>query len=479
MARRTIYARAQPKSVRLKETYCYNLEVSRNPFTQPAEPPRGTIEVVVPYDGHRYFTRRACNDVKHQLGGASLHPGVDALIGHLGLANYGRTNLEHILDLNGHYGSVPLQVCVTCEDAGTVDQLLDDRHSYVIEHHYSPAWPRVFPIGIDMELLDEDSLGSPAPQLSGSWRDSQLGDVVAQIAQQVNFRRNLLLVTRVKLNLPGQPGPDAPSPRITRMSVGWPTITSLRALHLVVGDEDVRITYNPLTRSLQWAAIPMQPSPESPDTSLQSYVSDPMLLLIDQPGELYQQASSHGRVEVEIPGRLLSGLKARQYNGIGAFSNERQAELTTCLVANLHLILDDAFTRRTLSPYQHLHFDEVIPDAMRIADIRTALADRGFRIGRDESLPCGPDQLRHLILAQRPDGPDIMQMWLFIEGKRYTTERQTEVPGGQTFTSTFESGELKVYMRGELPSDSRGLTEEMNALQMALRDRFERLRAKR
>jgi hypothetical protein len=72
-----------------------------------------------------------------------------------------------------------------------------------------------------------------------------------------------------------------------------------------------------------------------------------------------------------------------------------------------------------------------------------------------------------------------MQMWLFIEGKRYTTERQTEVPGGQTFTSTFESGELKVYMRGELPSDSRGLTEEMNALQMALRDRFERLRAKR
>jgi hypothetical protein len=72
-----------------------------------------------------------------------------------------------------------------------------------------------------------------------------------------------------------------------------------------------------------------------------------------------------------------------------------------------------------------------------------------------------------------------MRLWVFIDGKRYTTQRQTQVPGGQMYTSTFESGELKVYIRGELPGNSRGLTHEINAFQAALRDRFERLRAKR
>ena len=185
-----------------------------------------------------------------------------------------------------------------------------------------------------------------------------------------------------------------------------------------------------------------------------------MFLAIDQPGELYQQGTLDARIEAEIEGELLSGLEARLYDGVGAFS-ETQPKHSTILMTDVRLYLEDTFARRTLSPYQHLYFDEVIPDDIRVVDIKTALVDRGFRV-KDVTLARPDGQLRHFIRAQRPEGPETMELWLFLQGKRYQTERQRRVPGGQTYTSTFESGELMVYIRGELAQDSRGLTHEMN-----------------
>jgi len=118
---------------------------------------------------------------------------------------------------------------------------------------------------------------------------------------------------------------------------------------------------------------------------------------------------------------------------------------------------------------------------MRLADIQAALRDRGFRIEPSSGrLPAaGPDELSHFLVASHPRGPDIMRLWLLVEGKRSSTQRETQIPGGLTYTSTFESGELKIHVGGALPGDSEGVTHEMNELEVALRDRFERLRAKR
>ncbi len=48
-----------------------------------------------------------------------------------------------------------------------------------------------------------------------------------------------------------------------------------------------------------------------------------------------------------------------------------------------------------------------------------------------------------------------------------------------TFVGTFESGEIEIYMRGELAGNSQRLTQQINAVQQALRDRFAYLRARR
>lgn len=475
MSDQAIFARAQPESVRLTEVYRYSQELSRNPSIKTGQAPRGQIKIVVPYDGHQYFTVQACKDVEHQR---ATHPDQNALIGHLLLTNYGRTNLKDALALSNRYGSVPIHIPVTSHDLADSNRLREDRFACVTTQDYLPRWPDVIPVHVDMQLLDEDMLDLPRDEAL-----TEIGtDVADQIAQQVSFRRNLLLMIQIRLDLPREFARGL-NPRITRVSLGWPTITSLRNLHLLVEPEpdqtELPLRYNPSTRSLEWEDIAMEAEEGQVDVDIRTYVSRDMLLLIDQPGELYKQDALNGFVEVEIPGQLLSGTLCRIYGGTGKLLENLVPEVTTRVISNLSLVLGDAFAQRTRSPYQHLHFDEIIPEKMRIADIKTALADRGFRIQAEVPLLFDRDELKHFIWAQRSEGRGNMNFWIFVEGSRYRTERQTQVPGGQTYKSTFDSGEIKVYIRGELLGDSQSLVKEMNALQIALHDRFERLRAKR
>ena len=264
------------------------------------------------------------------------------------------------------------------------------------------------------------------------------------------------------------------------MAVDWPTITSLNALKLAVGDDDVSITYNPVTRSIEWSDIPMRLDPTTASRDVQLYQSPQMLLSILQPGELYQHESLDGRVEVEIRDYLLSGLQARLYDANGAQRTDRAPKLTTRITTRFRLVLDDAFAQRIRSPIHHLHFDEVIPDQARFEDIVSALRDRGFEV--EKLSPASVDHasggMRHFLLARRSEGPYLMALLLIVAGRRYQTERQNKA-GGHTYKSTFDSGEMRVSVLGTLRRDSKELTKEMNALQQALRSRFDFQRARR
>lgn len=205
-----------------------------------------------------------------------------------------------------------------------------------------------------------------------------------------------------------------------------------------------------------------------------SHHSRAMVLCIEQPGELYRQLSIGGEVEIEIPGWLLSGTRAQLYDGHGRPDPE---PLTVCsrVLTRLELVLDDAFSRRDMKPYQLLHFDEIIPDKMRFTDIDHALKDRGFIV--DQKKPIDVTDGKQFIVAKRPAGPATMWLFLYIEGARYETERKKQT-GGDTYTSKMESGELKIHMSGELAGDSRLLTHEMNVLQRALREKFVHLQSR-
>jgi hypothetical protein len=125
---------------------------------------------------------------------------------------------------------------------------------------------------------------------------------------------------------------------------------------------------------------------------------------------------------------------------------------------------------------QQLHFDEVIPSEMRIDDIKTALENLGFRVV-DPWPNRGPED--RWLWAERAEGPDTLRLDLYVEGKRHKARRQRRVPGGVTYRTDLDSGELRIYIYGALPRDSQQVVQEMNALRRALRERFDRLPARR
>jgi hypothetical protein len=459
-----LYSRAIPESVKIDEYYCYEQEISLNPHSEMSAAPAGKIEIRLPYDGDEYFTRQAYADITRIYD--QVHGETHAVVGHLALSGYGHTNLDRLLGLSETYGSIPILVPIPPGrgNAGP-EYLIADRSVRVISSEYKPDidWVKVKPIDVKIDLLDPDSSGSHGP--AGTAED---------ITLQVTFRPELLLSMTVYLYVSGTAGDEVPA-EVSKVTVAWPTITSLRFLRLKVNGKDHPVRYDPEGRCLEWSKITMAKVPDSMAGGMCAYTSGRMELSIPQPGELYQERSLDGAVEVEV-GKLLSGVEARLYSAGGTAQRQPEPELRTHLEAKFNLILDDEFAKRVLRPYQHLHFDEVVPSEMRISDIKIALGNLGFIV--DDPHPEDGIEGRWL-LAHRYEGPDQMQLDLYVQGIPYQARRDSRLPGGLTYRSNLDSGEIRIYVRGQLPRNSQPVIHEINALRRALRERFDHLPARR
>jgi len=99
-----IRIRAWLESARIDERYEYGQEVSLNADVREVKEPAGLIKLTLPYDGEKYFTRQAYQDVAGaRRGGAG--PADEAIIGFLALTDYEATGLEQPLGLQANYGS--------------------------------------------------------------------------------------------------------------------------------------------------------------------------------------------------------------------------------------------------------------------------------------------------------------------------------------------------------------------------------------
>ena len=460
-----LYARAVPASAKIEERYFCKQEISQNPYGRMLPRPKGKIELTLPHDGDRYFTRQAYADITRlynpKVGDAR------AIIGHLALTGYGQTTPDGLPDLGETYGSIPLEVLVPAT-SGLREHLTADRKCSVFSWEYAPRTDliKVRPVTVEIDLTDPDSSGISA-------RQGQEG-MVEEIKQQVTFRTELILRMTVRVDAPGVSAGAVPV-EVTKATINWPTITSLRSLSLTVNGEDHPVRYNPEDGCLEWSAVAMTLSPDAPAGGMQTYTSDVMELSIPEPGELYQESNLKGSVEVKM-GRLLSGMEARLYSATGALRRRPRLKLDTYISTDFNLILDDAFHRRGLTSYQHLHFDEVIPSEMRISDIKIALVNRGFRV--TDPWPESGTEGRWL-KAERFEGPDRMLLVLYVEGISHRATRDSRVPGGVTYQSNLDSGEMRIYVRGRLRRNSQPVIQEMNALRRALHERFDHLPARR
>jgi hypothetical protein len=480
----TVFARAMPEEARLTETYAYEAIVSRNPLIGQNSHPTGDLEIRIPYDGRDHFTRSALADVER-----AYEPGARILIGHLALANRTRTNVDELLGDALSYGSLPIRLPLP--DRRDLSTLTADRHEYVLSQDYIPEGPRLFPVTIEctledpdsFELLDLEHLERQVVRNEANQED--VGPIFNQaemITQTATFLPHLMLRLRLTLHLPRHDGSDVQakqraSPVISRVALRWPTVTSAAAATLYIGKNRRSVRFNPLIQSLEWLDVPFQYSGRDSGDDVMVFHSHDMQLHVVQPGELYQSEAISGDIEVEVSDYLMSGLDARLFDCTGTDRSKERLKLTTKISTKLRLVLEDAFAQRKLSPHQHLHFEGIVPDDLRIADLVTTLADHRFRVVHQKKVDGEADT--HLIFVARPEGPETMYLLFLVRGHRHRAQRESRIPDGPTFRSRFDSGDLQIYVYGQLPRDSSEITHEINSIHRALRERFDRLRTRR
>lgn len=502
-----IYARARVGSAKIEERYYYRQEISLNADTSERKAPEGQIKIILPYDGDEYFTRDAYADV-----GAARHEDAvradKALVGFLGLTDYDKTNLGEPLELQSNYGSVPIKVLLP--GPGETDRLIFDNSECVFSQKYQPDSLAIFPVHVDVELDDPDMAEDPDRPLRSSEVDG-IADLRARLRarmqviedapeRRLDFEPGLWLRVTVRLHVPrGQA--DGVEAKVSKVSMSWPTHTSLSSLKLHVASGSA-LRYNPEQEhdgrrgGLEWSGVPMrlvgqqhdqestrfsgEPATEAEDSAVRkelvTLTSGEMTLSIANPGDFYTQDRLSGRIEVTV-NRLLSGLDARLYDAAGRPYPARRSglKLTSVVTTEFSLFLHDAFAHRAMSPYQWLYFDEVIPSALRLDDIAMALRNRGFTVSSVRDLD--PADCR--IEAHRVQGPDLLHLHVYVRGERYKARRERSVDGGMTYRTAVDSGDLRLYVYGSLHGQSKPVVQEINALRRALRERFDRLPAGR
>ena len=268
---RSLFARALPRKVSITETYGFHQVLSVNPMQQPAmEVPSGRIDITVPYDGDRYFTRQAAADVSAHLARRDDDPAtltdLNARVGHLVLINTRdalTTDGAPLVDL---HGAIPLHVPVRTPRLRHVD-LLSDRCEATrrIEYVPVPSGNQPYPIKVWFELYDPDDqefTDDDVPRI-GRRRSS---DEPARIVRQPAFSSELWLMVTIGVVWPKRRR-KRPDVRIKRVALEWPTITSLekRSLQFWFPGQPIEMLYDPVSRSLEWVDVPFADDATEPD----------------------------------------------------------------------------------------------------------------------------------------------------------------------------------------------------------------------
>lgn len=483
----TLYARARPRSVLVEERYQYAQEVSRNGWTRPDGHPSGRVSVRLPYDGHKCFPRDAVRDVEVRIADrAELDQ--EATVGHLAFVDHEDTDLSDVLELPTAFAALPLRVPVRSTRLESTDALTGDR----LEHRFDAAYrvtgkrPELLPLKLDVELTDPDHNDQLFTERGALYalHEDNARSVANALTKFAGFKPFLMLQIRADLTLPPRAGHDRQPPVIRRVRVTLPQSASVPAssvsLHAEGADE---LQVDGRSGSLTFSGTTMYRSGDNTTGSApRHFANRQMVLHFEQPGELFDQRHLDVEVDIEVPDELLSGTQVRLFDARGHRHPGPKAPLTvrSVITTTCRVILGDAFTDRYVSPFQNFVFDEIVPGPMRIADVHAALTDRRFEV-REVPLPenNGKKRTRHLLLAQRVDGPETMALAVLVEGRRHPTRREARQPVGHRYTSKFESGSLHIYVRGQVRGDTRNLVQEITAFQQALRERFRMLKAHR
>ena len=476
--------RILPDTLRITEEYHYHADISHMNNLRPstANPvPNGKIEIIVPYDELRYF------DIESNL-----------LQEMINVCHYERTDLDaRLLPWGIKNNLFPLQSILQHSLRLCPQQIGHRQDSCLVTLEYQPQRLLEDPLSIDIKVYDQLEVADREEVLKERERYSQRNsnhssyDIAREIARQIieliGFDNYLTFEFHIKLSLPNNVQMlKGKYPRIRRIALKWPVTTSQRQVRLLCKNNPnpKTVTYNPESGRLIFGDIKIKPNDEDEDRRW-NYRSPQLRFQINEPVELYNSnfdgtQAIDGHLEIEVPA-LLSGMTFTKSKQPDIHSNALKIRMCSLIYVNFKLFVMQLFQRRYFSPYQHLQFPNVELNEMRLADIVLLLQDLRFR-PTTESFERDEDWLKRdlennhyqwLIKGERIEGARTLKLWIVTEGTSSGTKREKEIPGKEKYTTSFATGNMRLYIRGQIEEDQHRIIQVIGQIHTKLKDRFQ------
>ncbi|MBV9921807.1 MAG: hypothetical protein JOY78_13280 [Pseudonocardia sp.] len=283
-----VYARVNPASVLIEERFAYNQVISRNPTIGRRPSPVGRIKIKVPYDGRRYFTRDGLDDVERAHDRArNFVRSRYAAIGSLIFVGHQETDLAKVLGISGRFGAYTLKVPIRKSPLDSPECLASDQYEHAIDVRYAPSIkrPRALPLVLDVEVLDRDysTLMWTQRSLEALLDESKNGaeKVADDILQSVSFSPHLILRITVKLALAPRLEANPIRPRIRRISIYLPSVSSIstQSVELKIAGNSPQLHVDLRRNVIEWFDCTMRAAPaEGGEEGLRRFTSQQMEL---------------------------------------------------------------------------------------------------------------------------------------------------------------------------------------------------------
>lgn len=401
----------------------------------------------------------------------------------LEIEEYGQTDLDTKLDVFRR-GKFPIRKVVSraIEDYRFNKTSFRERK---ISLNYMPDNPTVIPLSVHVKVYDEREIDDKRniQAIVANPRETTnrklLVEVAQQIREQAGFEGALLIEFQCSLRSQVKGFSFEQFPVLEKFALHWPTIVPPHRLQLnaVIRDEnkvekifDIPVTYDVDNSVVVWGGIPFaQFEVEGGEVNFHTWR---MQLRVHNSVDLYNLRNREkmlvsGSLVIETP-YLLSGVQVR-------YPNEFPTKVTkkTKLSTDLLIDLDDQFSNKVYSPYQHIQFPNVVFDEMRLADLLTLLQDMRFQTTPQEVELDHKDITRtNLITAIRKEGTGELFLWILAEGEKYGTKREKSIPGDEIYTTELLSGKTNIYIRGQLKGDTYRVVNVINEIHDRLKMRF-------
>ena len=480
-----IFVDGIPEKVTAREQYWYDLYIAAEPETH-FQQASGSIQIDVPYDGYRCLSKQAVQNLLDQP--EAMKSGAAGYIGNLVIGpNF---------DWGNDWSRMPDPTIVPVEiplQAGFMQhqQWGADRWRAIIQRDYQPEDIHFPPIKLDIQVYDDVA--------SSTQRSFE--DFIRQRLHENQLDGEVDIGFLVCVPLPRVIENDRITVSVKSFEVQWPTFAAPWQMRWYVetGNEKIIETpvdwkFDPSRNTIQIRDIQTQVEIEDTEEYLSPLTNHrcrlrlrmklPGLFLPERDGHTAGQVNSElkGSLSISIDNLLLSG---REVAWIGADGFVTRGDLPvikhiTEINASYSALLNELFTKRTISTFRQWVFPGVKLTEARASDIAAALNDLGYRTtieklkyDSDEKELLESISLRCYKIGGLPDrtqAPIWMEVRLQRIAKSKTTqERQLK---GLVLSTEWNTSDLLLQMRASMRTASDILDVDTASLMDTLNKRF-------